>query len=113
LINVTGKPGKFRAVDWYVELHNMRIKVRFLRMSGPNRTIKRIITESPLVGNYKSVQQIVQRNFLLVNETTAHCEANLDKTFSELLLQYKESSLHVFTPGRKTTHIIDDLLSRG
>ncbi|KAM6491513.1 hypothetical protein JOM56_013082 [Amanita muscaria] len=33
LINVTGKPGKFRAVDWYVELHNMRIKVRFLRMS--------------------------------------------------------------------------------
>lgn len=27
LINVTGKPGKFRAVDWYVELHNMRIKV--------------------------------------------------------------------------------------
>lgn len=49
----------------------------------------------------------------MVNETTAHCEANLAKTFSELLLQYKESSLHVFTPGRKTTHIIDDLLSSG
>ena len=49
----------------------------------------------------------------MVNETTAHSETNLDKTFSELLLQYEESSLHVFTPGRKTTHIIDDLLSRG
>ena len=27
LLNVTGKPGKFRAVDWYVELHNLRAKV--------------------------------------------------------------------------------------
>jgi len=43
----------------------------------------------------------------------AHCKANLAKTFSELLLQYEESSLHVFTPGHKTTHIIDDLLSSG
>ena len=80
---------------------------------GPNRTIKQIITESPLIGNYKSVQQIVQRNFLLVNETAAHLEPNMDKTFSELLLQYKESSLHVFTPGHKTKHIIDGFLSRG
>lgn len=29
LINVTGKSGKFRAADWYVELHNLYIKVRF------------------------------------------------------------------------------------
>ena len=29
LVNVTGKPGKFRAADWYNELQNLRIKVRF------------------------------------------------------------------------------------
>ncbi|KIL53986.1 hypothetical protein M378DRAFT_93319 [Amanita muscaria Koide BX008] len=28
LINATGKPGKFRAADWYVELHNLQIKVK-------------------------------------------------------------------------------------
>jgi hypothetical protein len=27
LINVMGKVGKFRAADWYVELHNLQIKV--------------------------------------------------------------------------------------
>lgn len=28
LVNPMGKPGKFRAVDWLVELHNLEIKVR-------------------------------------------------------------------------------------
>jgi hypothetical protein len=27
LVNVTGRPAKFRAVDWHVELHNLQIKV--------------------------------------------------------------------------------------
>jgi hypothetical protein len=29
LVNVTGKPGKFRALDWCVELQNLEIKVRW------------------------------------------------------------------------------------
>jgi hypothetical protein len=28
LVNPSGKPGQFRAVDWLVELMNMYIKVR-------------------------------------------------------------------------------------
>ena len=28
LLNVTSRPGKFHAVDWCVELHNLEIKVR-------------------------------------------------------------------------------------
>jgi hypothetical protein len=28
LVNPTGKPGKFRGVDWVIELHNLYTKVR-------------------------------------------------------------------------------------
>ncbi|KIL56856.1 hypothetical protein M378DRAFT_50983, partial [Amanita muscaria Koide BX008] len=99
LLNVTGKPGKFRAVDWYVELHNLHMKVDH-GGQGPNRTIKRIIAESALIGNYKSAHQVVERNFILSNQTCLHGEADMTKTFAEILAHYKESSPHDFIPGR-------------
>ncbi|KAF8663355.1 hypothetical protein AX14_006996, partial [Amanita brunnescens Koide BX004] len=40
---------------------------------------KRIITESALIGNYS--------------------DADMRKTFAEVLAQYEESSPHTFTPG--------------
>jgi hypothetical protein len=129
LVNVTGKPGKFRAIDWYVELHNLQIKVSSILDlevmgysqlqqvnhggQGPNRTIKRIIAESALVGNYKLAHHLVERNFLLSNQTSSHGEVDMTKTFAEVLAQYKESSPHVFTPGRKALYLIDDVLNKG
>ncbi|KAM6489676.1 hypothetical protein JOM56_014847, partial [Amanita muscaria] len=112
LINATGKPGKFRAADWYVELHNLQIKVTH-GGEGPNRTIKRIVTESALVGKYKTTQQIVERNFLLTNETTAHTEPDMGQTFAELLAHYQETSPHTFTLGRKSHYSIEDVLGKG
>ncbi|KIL54096.1 hypothetical protein M378DRAFT_51485, partial [Amanita muscaria Koide BX008] len=99
LVNVAGKPGKFRAIDWYVELHNLQIKVNH-GGQGPNRTIKRIIAESALVGNYKSAHHLVERNFLLSSQTTSHGEVDMTKTFAEILAQYEEASPHIFAPGR-------------
>jgi hypothetical protein len=80
---------------------------------GPNRTIKHIITESALVGNYKSTQKIIERNFLLANETTAHAEPDMAGTFTELLAQYQESLPHVFKLGRKSFYCIEDALGKG
>jgi hypothetical protein len=80
---------------------------------GPNRTIKRIIAESALVGNYKSARQLVERHFLLSNQTSFHTEVEMNKTFAEVLAQYEESSPHVFTPGRKAVYLIEDVLNKG
>ncbi|KIL55156.1 hypothetical protein M378DRAFT_43380, partial [Amanita muscaria Koide BX008] len=80
---------------------------------GPNRTIKRIITESALVGNYKTTQQVIERNFILTNETMAHAEPDMAQTFAELLAQYQEVSPHEFTPGRKSYYCIEDVLGKG
>ncbi|KAM6491602.1 hypothetical protein JOM56_012994 [Amanita muscaria] len=112
LVNVAGKPGKFRAIDWYVELHNLQIKVNH-GGQGPNRTIKRIIAESALVGNYKSAHHLVERNFLLSSQTTSHGEVDMTKTFAEILAQYEEASPHIFAPGRKASYLIDDVLNKG
>ncbi|KAF8836131.1 hypothetical protein BDN67DRAFT_992221 [Paxillus ammoniavirescens] len=51
LINPTGQKGKFRVVDWCVELNNLFTKV-INGGIGPNRTVECIILESPLVQVY-------------------------------------------------------------
>lgn len=39
LINPSGKPGKYRAVDWCVELNNLYTKASDYEYSAPNRLI--------------------------------------------------------------------------
>ena len=66
-----------------------------------------------MVGNYKNTQKIIERNFLLTNETSAHAEPDMTSTFAELLSEYRGSSPHVFMPGRKSSNCIEDALGRG
>ncbi|KAG2093559.1 hypothetical protein BD769DRAFT_1678897 [Suillus cothurnatus] len=54
LVNPTGKKGKFRAVDWCIELNNLFTKV-INGGKGSNRTVDRIILESPLVQVYRNL----------------------------------------------------------
>ncbi|KIL64922.1 hypothetical protein M378DRAFT_186629 [Amanita muscaria Koide BX008] len=51
LCNPTGQRKGFRAIDWLVERINWYLKV-FHAGSGPTRTIKRVINESPLIEIY-------------------------------------------------------------
>ncbi|KIK21475.1 hypothetical protein PISMIDRAFT_12245 [Pisolithus microcarpus 441] len=48
LVNLTGRPMKWRAVDWCVELNNLFTKVKNGGKNS-NRSVERIILESPLV----------------------------------------------------------------
>ncbi|KAG6884204.1 hypothetical protein C0992_006774 [Termitomyces sp. T32_za158] len=58
LVNPTGKPGKFRGVDWCVELNNLYTKDVHGGESS-NNTITRIIKESPLVQVYRNAKNII------------------------------------------------------
>ena len=37
----------------------------------------------------------------------------MSKTFAEVLERYEQSSPHVFHPGRKAIHSIEDVLNKG
>ncbi|KAG6370625.1 hypothetical protein JVT61DRAFT_11251 [Boletus reticuloceps] len=128
LVNPTGQPMKWRAVDYCVELNNLFTKVNKRPLTsqpcsshrqaknggkGPNRTIERIILESPLVQVYRNIQKIVQTNFEHTHLTSNHAAPNMAKTYSKLQEILQTSSPHIVHAGRKSQHVVDDLSDKG
>ncbi|KIL58125.1 hypothetical protein M378DRAFT_86931 [Amanita muscaria Koide BX008] len=111
LVNPTGKPGKFRGVDWVVEGYNCEIKVNH-GGQGSNRSVERMITESALVGTFKAINESIESNLMLYT-TVAHGDPNMKKTFAELRRSLSHNSPHKFVPGRTSRYCIPDLLNKG
>ncbi|KAI6119144.1 hypothetical protein EDD16DRAFT_1519546 [Pisolithus croceorrhizus] len=80
LINPTGHPAKWRAVDWCVELNNLFTKVKN-GGKGSNWSVEQIITELPLVEVYHSLQASVQQNFGHTHLATNHLLPDMRKTY--------------------------------
>ncbi|KAM6489479.1 hypothetical protein JOM56_015036 [Amanita muscaria] len=112
LVNPTGKAGKFRGTDWCVELQNYHIKVNY-GGHGSNRSVKRMITESALVGTYKLTHETIEQQMLSTRMTTAHAKADMRNTFTALRNSLSQRSSHQFTPGRKSKYSIPDILNKG
>ncbi|KAG1906365.1 uncharacterized protein F5891DRAFT_1125670 [Suillus fuscotomentosus] len=112
LVNPSGKEMKWRAVDWCVELNNLFTKVKN-GGKGPNRTLERILLESPLVQAYRNAQTMIQKNFLHTHLTTNHAASNMTKTFEGLCIKMGVHSPHIVIPGRKSRHEIVDVLDKG
>ncbi|KAG1803053.1 hypothetical protein EV424DRAFT_1474635 [Suillus variegatus] len=112
LINPTGKKGKFRGVDWCVELNNLFTKV-INGGKGSNRTVARIILESPLVQIYHNLHGNFQSNSLHDNLSAQHGESNMAKTFQALCTYMAGHSANEVKHGRKSHHRVPDLLAKG
>ena len=79
---------------------------------GSNRSVKRMISESALVGTYRTAHETVEQT-LLTHSTVAHAEPDIRKTIRELRLSLSRCSPHEFTPGRKSKLCIPDMLNKG
>ncbi|KAI0084796.1 hypothetical protein BDY19DRAFT_987352 [Irpex rosettiformis] len=114
LVNPTGKPNHFRAVDWMVELLNLYTK-EIYGGEGSNYTKKRILEESPLVLVYRQSHANFERNFHLPGLSTAHAKKDMTLTFQEVLLYIKslEASPNKHHSGRSAKYIVPDVLTRG
>ncbi|KAF8969025.1 hypothetical protein BDZ97DRAFT_1654315, partial [Flammula alnicola] len=76
LVNPSGKRGRARTVDWCVELNNLYTKDEH-GGSNLNRTVDRIIKESPLVQTYRSTKTTIEKNFQLSHLTIMHANPNM------------------------------------
>ncbi|KAG1792822.1 uncharacterized protein HD556DRAFT_1238725, partial [Suillus plorans] len=112
MINPTGRKGKFRGVDWCVELNNLFTKV-INGGKGSNHTVSRIIMESPLIQIYRNLHTMFQNDFLHTQQTTRHAEADLSKTFQVLCRQMKKHSPNEIVKGRGSYYSIPDVLAKG
>ncbi|KAH7904953.1 hypothetical protein BJ138DRAFT_1138408 [Hygrophoropsis aurantiaca] len=112
LINPTGKSGRFRAVDWCVELNNLFIKVKN-GGTGSNRSVACVILESPLVEIYRNTHSIIENNFMHNHRTISHTEPDMTKTLQTLIKTMASKSPHLPNLGRSSTYAIPDLLDKG
>ncbi|KAF8332942.1 hypothetical protein F5887DRAFT_1080554 [Amanita rubescens] len=108
LVNPTGKPGKFRAVDWVVEGNNCEIKVNHSGQ-GATRTVARMITESALIGTFKEINESIENN-LHLHATSTHGEPDMRRTFQEAHRSLSDSSPHVFVPVKRVRRACDVLV---
>ncbi|KAI5999218.1 hypothetical protein EDD15DRAFT_2135981, partial [Pisolithus albus] len=112
LINPTGHPTKWRAVDWCVELNNLFTKVKN-GGKGSNRSVERIIMESPLVEVYRKLQTSVQKNFGHTHLATNHSPPDMRKTYEKVQERLALNSPHKMLPGRTSRYQVDDLGDKG
>ena len=128
LVNPTGHPGKFRAVDWVVELLNFFTKVRLVFVpivpithicqvtySGKfsNKSIEHILNESPLVETYRRLHEVFSENFCVSKKTTSHHSPDMAKTYMELLNAIKQENTHTMVTGRESDIEAGSLTNKG
>ncbi|KAI0639544.1 hypothetical protein C8Q77DRAFT_1046641, partial [Trametes polyzona] len=112
LCNPTGKPFHFRAIDWWVEHNNLYIK-RIYGGKYSNRTKKRILKQSPLIGVYKNVRINLEKMMALSVRTRRHSIPKMAKTFQKLGRYMEQTHTHVHIPKRASKHVIPNVAEAG
>lgn len=128
LINPTGRPGKFRAVDWAVELLNLFTKVCSVKRdigantdihqvthSGrfSNKSVEHILNESPLIETYRHLHDTFGESFCISKKTSSNHGPNMMKTYTEILNAIKREDTHRKVIGRKSELDAADLVNKG
>ncbi|KAG2146405.1 uncharacterized protein EDB93DRAFT_1086245, partial [Suillus bovinus] len=96
LVNPSGKPECFRAVDWCIELNNLFIKVKN-GGNGSNCSVTRVILESPLVEVYQNAHSVIETNFMHTGRMSLQAAPDMKKMFEGLLMKMRSSSPHIHT----------------
>lgn len=128
LVNPTGTPGAFRAVDWVVELLNLHTKVSSVHSTlisfslthkdtfggrGSCYTKERVIQESSIIEVYRSCHGNIERNFGITALTSRHTPPDLQKSFAKMAEHCRLNSTHEIVPGRGTAYSIPNMLDKG
>ncbi|KAL1687148.1 hypothetical protein GGG16DRAFT_128169 [Schizophyllum commune] len=112
LVNPTGQPGKFRALDWIQEDNNLKTKV-IHGGSNSNYTKEHVIKESVLINLYRSCHANIERNFHLSALTTAHAPADIAMTMRIVCELMTASRPNYFEAGRKCRFAVPDMINKG
>lgn len=100
LVNPTGKPDGFRAVDWVVELNNLYTKVIY-GGSYSKCTLNLMIKQSPLIEIMHEVQVIVEDWLHIKACTRKYAQHDMGKLLAHLASHMASGEAHICRLGRK------------
>lgn len=78
-----------------------------------NRTIDRIIKESPLIQVYRDMLNTVESVFILGPQTVRHGEPDMSKTYKQMVRDLYANGLFQERPGRSTVREIMNAFAVG
>lgn len=100
LLNPTGRPDGFCAVDWVVELNNLYTKVVYGGKFS-NCTLHLMIKQSPLIEVFCSVHYLIEDWLHITKHTKNHVSHNMENILRRLMMYMKEGNAHVQKPEQK------------
>lgn len=112
LINPTGKPDGFRAVDWQVERNNLSLKVIH---SGEysNHSIDLLIKRSPLIEIFREALDSIEENFYIVQRTSKHAKPDDTLAIKKLMEILALEKAHSWVAGRRIGYRVKDTWQEG
>jgi hypothetical protein len=130
LVNLTGEPDKWRAIDWVVEWNNLHIKVchvipgtnyslrlntsqRVFGGQDSNKTKEHIIKESILVDSYRHAGHNFEWMFGLSDNSSERAEPRIKKTIDFLVAWMHKNNSGVLDVKRRSVPAIPDVFNEG
>ncbi|KLO16402.1 hypothetical protein SCHPADRAFT_823226 [Schizopora paradoxa] len=110
--NPSGKPGKYRGNDWIMELNNFYTKACYGGRYS-NRSVKRILEESPLIEVYRKLLTKFEEMFYISGRTILHAPTLIKNMILKLLGKIDENQPHVFEKGRDVEYSAPDSVKEG
>ncbi|KIJ35147.1 hypothetical protein M422DRAFT_181128, partial [Sphaerobolus stellatus SS14] len=98
LVNPTGHPAGFCAVDWVVELNNLYTKVVYGGRFS-NRTLQLMLKQSPLIEIFRRVHHLVDDWLHITKRSKKHAPSDMKNTLKSLCNYMAEGKAHVFIKG--------------
>ena len=80
---------------------------------GSNKTIQKIIEESTLIQIFRDIHISFEKNLALTHLSKEHGDTDMASTFADLLAHIMMEKTHQYIPGRRSQHLIHNLLADG
>lgn len=112
LVNLTGSPGDFQAID-LVEEHTIKdIKVTY-RPRGPNSSWELMKARAPAIPTLRAIDQHLTRLFGTLYRGTRHTVPSKEADVQLLADFYANARVHVYVPGRDAEDAVKEVVSEG
>ncbi|KAI0368261.1 hypothetical protein BV20DRAFT_1054231 [Pilatotrama ljubarskyi] len=112
LVNLSGAPDEFQAID-LVEEHTVKdVKVTY-RPKGPNAFWELMKARAPAIPTLRSLDDYISSEFRTIYQGVSHTDPSKEQDVQHLYEFYRKAGIHDYQPGRDTINDVKEVVSKG